>query len=72
MDEAKQKTNIDSDFQKGLANQMSDELRRKQKLNQYYADLKMQQGMNPMKIREMEEREHMKNHLRSLSQAGAE
>jgi hypothetical protein len=30
----------------------------------------MQRGMNPAKVREIEERENMRMHLRSLSQAG--
>lgn len=41
-------------------------------MNEYYEELKMQRGMNPAKIREMEEREYMKMHLRSLSQANAQ
>ena len=72
MTEAKQKLAIEQGLQKLTNKDQHEQLRRKQATDQYYADLRVQQGQNQTKMMEQVEREHMRHQIRNMSEANVQ
>ena len=72
MTEAKHKLDIEQGLQKLTHKDQHEQLRRKQATDQYYADLRVQQGQNQTKRMEQVEREHMRHQIRNMSEANAQ